>query len=502
MLHWLLVLHWIRLPHWSAYFGWFVLCGYLGVYVPLFVSLSRQLVHRWRIPLIAAAPTVWCGLEFIRGYFATGFSMAILGHTQVDWLPIIQVADLGGAYLVSFLVMLVSAALAQAIVAWSNLTHSTNAIQRLNALWPIILAASLVAAAWLYGDFRVKKIDSAAKQLAANGDPLEGQVTVALIQGSRITTFSGKDDRAETIGQYQSLTNKAFQSNPDVDLVVWPESMLMVPWLDYSWPLKAPKSWPQDESELKRTLRYMRTNSENAASWIARNYGAQAIVGTEAYRLSGGPEQRFNRAIHVNHAGDVAATYDKMHPVMFGEYVPLGNLFPWLYKLTPMGTGLDSGEQPTSFQIKGLRISPCICYENTVPHLIRRQVNQLTESGQEPDAIVTITNDGWFWGSSQLDLHLACGIFRAVETRRPMLIAANTGISAHVAADGRVLSQGSRLKEQFLIARISAADIANSFYLRIGDLFAGGSSVVCLLGFVGICRNWRLAACRESGDAT
>ena len=64
--------------------------------------------------------------------------------------------------------------------------------------------------------------------------------------------------------------------------------------------------------------------------------------------------------------------------------------------------------------------------------MIRAQVAQLRDEVQEPDVLVNLTNDGWFWGSSELDMHLACAVFRAVECRKPFLIAANTGFSAWI----------------------------------------------------------------------
>jgi len=75
-------------------------------------------------------------------------------------------------------------------------------------------------------------------------------------------------------------------------------------------------------------------------------------------------------------------------------------------------------------------------------HVIRSQINTLAAEGKEPDVLVNLTNDGWFWGSSELDLHLACGVFRAVECRKPFLIAANTGFSAWIDSDGRIQQQG------------------------------------------------------------
>ena len=77
------------------------------------------------------------------------------------------------------------------------------------------------------------------------------------------------------------------------------------------------------------------------------------------------------------------------------------------------GQRIDAGPSPICIKLGGLCLCPNICFENTVPHLVRRQVRELIEAGQSPDALITVTNDGWFWGSSLLDHHLACGVFRA-----------------------------------------------------------------------------------------
>ena len=113
LLHWLAVLQGIRLAHPALYLGWFALAAYLAVYPVLFVLLSRVAVQRWRVSIIVAAPIVWTGLELVRGHAITGFSMALLGHTQVSCITLLQIADVFGAYGVSFVVMLVAAALAR-----------------------------------------------------------------------------------------------------------------------------------------------------------------------------------------------------------------------------------------------------------------------------------------------------------------------------------------------------------------------------------------------------
>ena len=142
--------------------------------------------------------------------------------------------------------------------------------------------------------------------------------------------------------------------------------------------------------------------------------------------------------------GEITARYFKMHPVMFGEYVPLGEIIPAIYRLFPLPNGLTAGTQPAAVDVKGMIVSPSICFENTIPHLIRGHVAELARRGMSPDVLVNLTNDGWFWGSSILDLQLDCAVLRAVELRRPFLVAANTGFSAWINGNGRIMALGPR----------------------------------------------------------
>jgi apolipoprotein N-acyltransferase len=104
--------------------------------------------------------------------------------------------------------------------------------------------------------------------------------------------------------------------------------------------------------------------------------------------------------------------------------------------------------------------------------------------------LVNITNDGWFRGSSELDMHLACGVFRAVEMRKPLLIAANTGFSAWIDSDGQIVQQGKRRGADVIIAKPQLDD-RRSFYLAHGDLVPGLCLAACLgLAVVGLV-DWR-----------
>jgi apolipoprotein N-acyltransferase len=168
-----------------------------------------------------------------------------------------------------------------------------------------------------------------------------------------------------------------------------------------------------------------------------------------------------------------------MHPVMFGEYIPLAEYIPFLYRITPLTGGLTVGGKAVCQELNGVRYAPDICYETVIPHLIRSQVRQLRQQGEEPDVLVNVTNDGWFRGSSELDMHLACGVFRAIEMRKPLLIAANTGISAWIDSDGRIVRQAPPMKGTYLIADVQL-DNRHSPYLDYGDWFSGLCLAACL----------------------
>jgi apolipoprotein N-acyltransferase len=184
--------------------------------------------------------------------------------------------------------------------------------------------------------------------------------------------------------------------------------------------------------------------------------------------------------------------YDKMHLVPFGEFMPFAKSLPWLQSLSPLGSGSSPGEQPKGFLWNNVCLVPNICYETVLPYVIRNQLVALRQQGKTPQILVNVTNDGWFWGSSELQQHLACGVFRTVECRLPMVIAANTGISASIDASGNIQGeQGSPRKTKVIIADVRL-DRRQSWYLLHGDWFAGSClAAAILLASVGAVIVWR-----------
>ena len=98
-------------------------------------------------------------------------------------------------------------------------------------------------------------------------------------------------------------------------------------------------------------------------------------------------------------------------------------------------------------------------------------MQQSNTQGQRGDVMLNLTNDGWFWGSAMLDIHLRCNIMRAVEMRRPNLVAANTGISAWITPTGEILEQKAKRKDGFVIAQAATATY-DSVYMRFGDILS------------------------------
>ncbi len=189
----------------------------------------------------------------------------------------------------------------------------------------------------------------------------------------------------------------------------------------------------------------------------------------------------YNSAVLADRDGKILGTYDKFHLVMFGEYVPFSHWLPFLKHISSITGAAEAGDGPVALAVGGVFYSPSICYETVIPHVIRHQVATLDATGQRPDVLVNLTNDAWYWGSSELDMHLACDVFRAVETRTPLVIAANGGISAWIDRFGRIRAQSPRQQQDVILADVELnPDAAPTVYVRTGDLFA----LVCLTACV------------------
>ncbi len=461
---WLAALHWLRLPHWATSFGWLALSLYLGIYLPMFVALVRTALHRFCVPLPLAAPVAWAGLEYAQAHALTGFSMASLAHSQYRWPLLLQVCDLGGQYALSFSMVLVAACVAAALPCAepSLTTPPTRPSQRTCSWQALLILACTVAAVTGYGAYRLQQEDT------------KPGPRIALIQGSIDSEFKYDPLRQmQIMEQYLDLSRQA-RADHRPDLIVWPETMYRNPLWVVASDATLPTTFEGSLAELRREARGTRAALESLAAVL----DTPLIVGVDAYYFGREQVEHYNAAAYVDRSGKLQARYDKRHLVMFGEYVPLAETFPWLYRLTPLHGGLKAGRALPAWQLGDVRLCPNICFESCLAHVVRRQVEELARQGSEPDVLLNLTNDGWFWGSSELDMHLACNVFRAVECRKPHLVAANTGISAWIDGSGRILARGPRRDTAVLLADVRL-DQRRSPYLTWGDWPAAVCLMLC-----------------------
>jgi apolipoprotein N-acyltransferase len=510
-LFWLGALHWLRLPHWSAAFGWVGLSGYLACYLPTFVALARVAMHQLRVPVILAAPIVWSGLELLRAHFLSGFSMASLSHTQYRWIELIQVSDLAGEYGVAFVMMLVAACLARMVPCdgqrscvdgrgpfsspgrgpFSSRRYGGFALADVPSaakrLWPLLPAAAIIAATIGYGRMRT------------SGEHTGPGANILLIQGSIDTEIKFDPEmRAEVYDHYFDLSREALEraagEHKDVDLLVWPETMFRDALFTWAENPRKPPELACSQEEFQTGLRRKAQETRDLIAATAEMFKAPLILGIDIYHFGTERVECFNSAICVGRDGGILDRYDKVHPVPFSEYLPFAQYIPWVQQLMPLGLNLTPGTRPAAFPLGRLRLSPSICYETVLSHVIRRQVNMLATEDAEPDVLVNLTNDGWFWGSSELEVHLACAVFRAVECRKPLLIAANTGISAWIDGDGRIMRQGPKRAPGAILAEVQT-DRRGSWYLAHGDWLAGLCLLACAVcAGAGLRRLWKRRA--------
>lgn len=428
---------WMRLGDPTMYIAWVALSIYLAMYAVAFVSIARVAIHRYSVPLAVAAPVVWVGLEFLRAHLLTGYSWYYLGHSQYRWLELIQISDLVGAYGVSA-VMMMSASALTLLVPHSWLIRlrlvlastGPTTVSGLTLSQLIQLAASLAifSSALGYGYVRRSQAD------------FKPGPRVALIQGNFLASLrTEQPEPQEVFLTHLRMTSWSVLEHPQI--VIWPEGM-------FPWPLmSAGPGMDEDQLlEVAPSINPKMWNDTTVRSVLleeSQRSGAALIFGLNSVEATKDGIRPHNSAIFVRPDTGLACQYDKMHLVPFGEYVPLTKYLPFLKAFSPYveTSGLLAGTNPAIFEYGDWRIAPVICFEDTVPHLVRGIVAAGSESeqGKQVDMLVNVTNDGWFRGSSELDQHLITAAFRAVECRTPLVRAVNTGISAIIDGDGAIL---------------------------------------------------------------
>lgn len=476
MAFWLLALNWVTRIDPSAWLGWAILGAFLGLEWPVFLLVGRLAVHRLKLPLMLVAPLGWVAIEYVRAHILTGLPWYYLAHSQYRNLAVIQVCDLAGAWGLSLVLATVNACWVELLtLPMLRPTPRGPRLARGQAI-RLGIAALLVAGTLGYGLVRLRS------------SHFRDGPRVALLQ-SNIKQELKMRGEADTILQtYNALIAKALARGPRPDLIVWPETAYpyRIIDIDPKVPAAVADRWLatiMEGYDAAYWRNYQGLVAANLREQVDR-YGIPMVIGSIFYAVGPQGFARHNSAILWEPKVARFQPYHKLHLVPFGEYLPSWvKAIPPLRKLLPFEGGnvpnLDFGHSPAWFTLKGWRLAAVICFEDTVPHVARRAFSEA--GGRPPDLLVNLSNDGWFRGSAEHDMHLAISVFRCVENRVPLARAVNMGVSAVIDGDGRIVARLDKATEDVLSVVVPLDD-RTSLYSAMGDWLPRG----CLMVAVGL----------------
>ena len=426
--------------------------------------------------LVLAA--LWCALEWVRSWIFTGLPWNLAGASQWKIIPIIQIAEYTGVYGISFLIVYVNVALSMATASVLG-TLGTGKYRR---PVPLMLGMILVMASALIGFKSMLSWNGAG----GKKEGVRRRLVVAAIQGNiPQCRFATEEEADKVLDQYLRLSELAVLNKPDV--MVWPETAVPLSF-------RSPGGYG---------IKYRSRVAE-----LAHRSGMRIILGTIDYDFdhlqeykSGKDVPGWNTVFLIGPDGKIAGRYNKTHLVPFGEYVPLGRFFPWLVDWIGMGRGLSPGRRHTVFDLgKGARGGVCVCYEDVFPGITRAFVRN------GANILLDITNDAWYPTSSEPEQHLANSVFRAVETRRPLVRVGNSCGSCLVLPNGAIVdsvvskpeADGTMTPKPMAKCRGFAPfkvdfdpDPPLTFYSKYGDVFAWLCALVSAAALLLAVWKWR-----------
>ena len=400
---------------------------FVAVYVGLFALAARALLRtRRRWTALIGLPALWVAYELARARLLTGLPWELLGHSQWQRTELIQIADFGGVYAVSYVVAAMNVAI---FFALCGLARAKTPRRLVRSMTPLAAAAALVVLVFAYGTRAVEQ------ELAR---PPGARAVVALVQGNIPSAWEWERANAErSLLAYATLTRSTI-GNARPDLVVWPEYAVTL------YPERDAMQMP-------------------ALAALAQRTRAGLLFGAPRLLDDTDGEHYFNAAYHLAPDGTLAA-YEKIRLVPFAEYPPiaLAQAFAGETDRT-----FSAGTASTVFETAIGRLGALICYEAIFPELTRDLVN----AGAE--VLVNISNDGWLdrAGLGASAQHLSIAVFRAVESRRFLARASSSGISGFVDPLGREFSLLGVDQRGVTVGEIEPRT-GLTFYTRFGDVFA------------------------------
>lgn len=446
LVHFLLQLYWIvivlgrygGLGWYFSYPATVLLSLYMAIYFGLFVLIAGGVLKRWGAPVfLVLAPLLWVGLDWLRGVLFSGLPWMDLGYGLWQSTYLLQVADIFGHHFLTFLIVLGNAVI-------------FLAVQRKNKK-AVTKAFSLVAVVFLcvggYGYFRLAQLDERLAQTE--------KIRFGIVQGNIDQSMKWEPaEQKRTVDSYVQLTRTLLDGEKAPQLVVWPETALPF------YPSRSPLFDPVPH--------------------LANEANAAILTGSPWFETVDAKQRIFNfynGALLLPPDGKGIDLYFKSHLVPFGEYVPLRKVLFFLGPLVETVGDFTPGKIEKPLTYKSARCGVLICFESIFPEITRKWV------GNGANVLINLTNDAWYGRSSAPHHSMAMSVLRAVESRRSLVRAANTGISGFVDPLGRVEKSSdifvtwAESRNVFLLEEMS-------FHSRYGYLF--GRCCFFLTAMVGV----------------
>jgi apolipoprotein N-acyltransferase len=405
-----------------------------GLYSAIPFVFFGLLVWRFGLgPLALFPPLFWVAIEF---WFPLLFPWH-LANSQANFLSLIQSADLVGPYGTSFLLVWANTVLLKIAEAFLSRQGGRKIPLREAAIVAVALLGVL-----FYGNLKLRAISAEMKAAKS--------LTLAVVQGNISIRKKGKISYMESnLKSYIDLTKKIRGST----LVIWPESAVDA-WLPDRLKQLPPELFPEGFPNTSFLLLGVR-------SFLR----ATAASGLTA----------FNSAFLVDGRGSVLSRYHKQVLLAFGEYIPFSAVLSWLPGMPPMGSGFTPGDGPRTLDISPtIKLAPLICYEDLIPRLSRRFVGEGNAT-----LLVNLTNDAWFGNTTAPWQHARLAKWRAIETRRTLVRATNTGLTTVINPRGEILETLPTFSSGVLTADVPLMK-GQTLYVRFGDWFAWMTTIASL----------------------
>lgn len=430
-----------------------------------FAALTRY-TKRWGFIWFAA---LWVGFDYLRSIGFLAYPWGYLGASQFRWLPIIQIADLGGLWLVTFVVVISNAAIAwwldeYCFAPQAGRRERSGAGARQAVRDAVVaafrsrylaMAGGVIVVTLLYGWWQMHSHDL-ADGLAAKTS-LDNVVRVVLVQQN---TDPRQREYEATLSSLIGLSNRALaRADRPPDLIVWPEGGLKT---DPNFWLERPERSGRGPRMMEEFYRFV----DRSASWV--------LTGASDHTFEEEPDgarmrRNYNAGYLFAPDRSIRGIYHKMRLVPFTEHFPFRDQLPWVAALLDKfsASNWKAGSQRTVLHHPRFSFHAPICFEDLFPDHNRRFVN----AGSE--VIVGIGNDYWALTPVEGVQHATQSIFRAVENRRPMVRATTSGLTAVIDPTGRIRDGSPRpYTAAQLTADVVVRDRGRSVYGVLGDWFA------------------------------